>query len=461
MLGGRRDDSARPDLILISIDCLRADHVGAYGYDRPTTPAIDAFAEHAVLFENAVSVSSWTLPTHMSMLTGLMPTEHGLSRASKRAPSTPYLPEILAREGYETLGIVSGLYLSPTFGYEQGFDVFRALIEEPAEELVAAARELLLADPRRPRFLFLHLFDAHWKYLPPSEYLERAGGRPPDISRLQNVVIQEREPSGPEEIAQLKTLYDAEVAYVDDHLGRFFDALKSAGIYDDALIVVTADHGEGFYEHGLWQHSEIIYDEVTRVPLLFKPPGGAVGRRVSGLVSQIGIFPTFLEVIGHESPFDHPSLLALADERAAFPDRVMSEITWEPTSTRGAFVTLSAREGSLKYVATFAGEPDDEDFVSRLVREELYDLEQESRGENEPATRGRRPRRCTSRAGARLSRAPAGSSRSERGRAHRDRRRDGREAPRARLRSVTSRTAVATSCPPPAASSEPAGACAR
>ncbi len=218
VLRGRHDFVTRPDLILVSIDCLRADHVGAYGYELPITPALDAFAEDGALFENSVSVSSWTLPTHMSMLTGLMPTEHGLSRAHKRSPAVPYLPEILSREGYETLGVVSGLYLSPTFGYEQDFDVYRALIDEPAEELVDAAAELFFAEPRRPRFLFLHFFDAHWRYLPPPKYLERAGGRPPDISKLLNKVIQEKPPSGPEEIAQMKTLYDAEVAYVDDQL---------------------------------------------------------------------------------------------------------------------------------------------------------------------------------------------------------------------------------------------------
>ena len=381
VLGGS-DPSDRPDLILISIDCLRADHVGAYGHEPPTTPSLDALAADGALFENTVSVSSWTLPTHMSMLTGMMPIEHGLSRSRKRDPSIPYLPEILSRDGYETIGVVSGLYLSPTFGYDEGFDVYRALIDEPAENLVAAAKKLFLAEPRRPRFLFLHFFDAHWPYLPDKEYLEQAGGRPPEISDLIKNVIQRRPPKNNEEIEGTKTLYDGEVAYIDDHLGRFFEALKQRGLYDDALIVLTADHGEGFYEHELWQHSEIIYNEVTRVPLIVKGPRRTKGVHVSGLVSQLGIFPTFLDAVGLETPFGHPGLLALADDEAPFPERVMSEIIWEANETRGPFVKLAATEGHLKYVATFAGDVDDEQFVSRLVKEELYDLSSDS-GEHE------------------------------------------------------------------------------
>ena len=374
VLGGSSDAPDRPDLILVSIDCLRADHVGAYGHERPTTPNIDALAADGNVFENAVSVSSWTLPTHMSMLTGLMPTEHGLSRSSKRAPSTPYMPEILSREGYETIGVVSGLYLSPTFGYEQGFDVYRTLIDEPAETLVNAAQELLFSEPRRPRFLFLHLFDAHWPYLPADEYLEQAGGRPHEISDLLKNVINRRPPADAGQIEDTKVLYDAEVAYVDDYLGRFFDELKRRGIYDGALIVLTADHGEGFYEHELWQHSEIIYNEVTRIPLIVKGPRGAAARRISELVSQLGIFPTFLEALELETPFAHPGLLSLAEKSARFPERVMSEITWEANETRGPLLKLAATRGELKYVATFTGELDDEAFVSRLAKEELYDL---------------------------------------------------------------------------------------
>jgi arylsulfatase A-like enzyme len=374
VLAGTTTAAELPPMILISIDCLRADHVGAYGYEKPTTPNLDALARDGLLFEKVATVSSWTLPTHMSLLTGLMPTEHGLNRVSKRNPSVPYLPEILAREGYETLGVVSGLYLSPAYGYNEGFHVYRALIDEPAEVLVAAARELLLAEPRRPRFLFLHFFDAHWPYLPRKGYLERFGGRPAEVTTPLKRVINETPPARPDEVTALERLYDAEVAYVDEKIGEFFAALKRAGLYDQALIVVTADHGEAFYEHELWQHSGVIYNEVTRVPLIVKEPHAPLRKRVTELVSQLNVFPTFLEQLGLPSPYVQAGLSSLARGRAAFPQRTLTEITWEPTPKRGAFVKVAVSEARYKYAATFAGEKDDQDFVSRLTREELYDL---------------------------------------------------------------------------------------
>lgn len=374
VLARATDVPERPNLILISIDCLRADHVGAYGHDAPSTPVLDRFAEDAIVFENAASVSSWTLPTHMSMFTGLMPSEHGVRRARKRFPMTPYLPEILAGEGYETIGVVSGLYLTRTWGFDEGFHVYRERIDEHAEMLVAAAEDYFLAEPARPRFLFLHFFDAHWPYLPDLEDVERVGERPRDISDIQQTVLHGQAPGDAREIDEAKTLYDAEVATVDEQIGRFFDELKRRGLYDPALIVVTADHGEGFYEHEEWQHSGVIYNEVTRVPLIVKPPRSAGGARVDALVSQLGIFPTFLEAVGRESPFEHPSLVALARDGAPAPRRVMSEITWEPNDVRGPYLKLATTEGSLKYVATFRGELGDEQFVSELVAEELYDL---------------------------------------------------------------------------------------
>ncbi len=275
VLRGMAAAPPKPDLILISIDCLRADHVGAYGYGRETTPALDALAKDGVVFEDAVSVSSWTLPTHMSMLTGVLPTEHGLRHDQKKFPSVPYLPEMLAQNGYETIGIVSSLLLTPTFGFDEGFDRYHALVDVPAASLVdTAIREMALHDGRS-RFLFLHLFDAHWPYQPPPDLLTRFGPRPKDISDLLKKVIDRRPPSGPEEIEGLKNLYDAEIFAADRELGRLFQALKESGRYDGALIVVTADHGEGFYEHGFWQHSEVIYSEVTRVPLIVKWPGNS------------------------------------------------------------------------------------------------------------------------------------------------------------------------------------------
>ncbi len=377
------ENSKRQDIILISVDCLRADHVSAYGYNRETTPHIDRVAEEGVLFENAMSVSSWTLPTHMSMLTGRMPSQHGLSRRHRRRSDVPYLPEILGRADYETLGVVSGAALSPTFGYAQGFDSYLCSDGTPADEVTDAALELMLKEGRRNRFLFLHLFDAHWPYVPPREFLERFSNRPPDISHLQDMVLHRESPKNEEDIQNLKTLYDSEVAFIDQELGRFFGKLKEAELYNDALIIITADHGEGFYEHEMWQHSEILYNEVTHIPLVVKWPDSTPRDRVERLVSQLHIFPTILEGAGLDSPYlEFPSLHRFTRDDPSNQERqtVLSEITWEPSEDRGAFVQISVRQNHWKYIVTYQGDIGDEAFVSKKVKEELYDL---SRDEGE------------------------------------------------------------------------------
>jgi len=365
---------SRPDLILISIDCLRADHLSAYGYERETTPNLDRLAKDGLVFEDAVSVSSWTLPTHMSMLTGLLPTQHGLRQDQKKFPSVRYLPELLAQHGYETIGIVSSLLLTPTFGFDEGFDRYHALVDEPAQSLVTTAIREMTEPGGRSRFLFLHLFDAHWPYDPPKELVTRFGPRPKDISELLKKVIERRPPSGPDEVEGLKNLYDAEIFEVDRELGRFLQALKSAGRYDGALIVVTADHGEGFYEHGFWQHSEVIYSEVTRIPLIVKWPGNATRGREDRLVDQLHLFPTILEAASLPVPHQRQGLGTAVEATA------ITEITWEGNDRRGPAMKVAIRKGPLKYVATFEGEVGDPEFVSRLVKEELYDRSQD-RGE--------------------------------------------------------------------------------
>ncbi len=367
----------RANLVLISVDCLRADHVSAYGYERTTTPNIDRFATDGVLFRNAASVSSWTLPTHMSMMTGLMPSLHGASRAYKLSSSVPYLPEILAENGYQTLGVASGGYVSPAWGFERGFDVYRMLTDRRAREVVDAALQLGTASraSRTSRqFLFVHLFDAHWPYLPPSEFLDRFAPRPPDISDIMPKVIHRKPPTGPEEIQHFVNLYDGEIAYLDQELGRFFSGLKEAGLYDRSLIVLTADHGESFYEHDVWQHSESLFEEVTHIPLIVKWPRNSITGDVESLVSQLNIFPTILEQSELVPPYDYLPLGRFLGDSPAPPVHALSEITWDAKEGQGAAMRIAVKNGRLKYMLTLAGEIGDERFVSEVVKEELYDL---------------------------------------------------------------------------------------
>ncbi|MEE9263732.1 MAG: sulfatase, partial [Vicinamibacteria bacterium] len=246
----------RPSVFLISIDCLRSDHLGSYGYDRDTTPRIDRLAARGVVFENALSTAPETLPSHMSMFTGLYPAFHGASKWRRLSESTPYLPELLGGSGYEVNGVVTGLYLAQGFGFERGFRVYRFFDDPGAGTAIDAALELVRRARGRSQFLWVHLFDPHWPYAPPKDFLDRFGHRPPDISDLlQNVSQQDEPPADSEAVQHAIDLYDAEILYTDRELGRLLDELESTGLYDRSLILVVGDHGEAFHEHGLWQHT--------------------------------------------------------------------------------------------------------------------------------------------------------------------------------------------------------------
>ncbi|HEX9724436.1 MAG TPA: sulfatase-like hydrolase/transferase, partial [Vicinamibacteria bacterium] len=266
------------------------------------------------------------------------------------------------------------------FGFERGFDSYRFLKDARAEYVVDAGLHLALESRGRRHFLFLHLFDAHWPYLPPREFLDRFDQRPPDISDIMPKIIYGKRPREPGEIQQFVNLYDGEIAYLDQQLGRFFEGLREAGLYDRSLILLTADHGESFYEHGMWQHSESLYQEVTHVPLIVKWPGGSPSGKVEHLVSQLHIFPTILERAGIDSPYaDHQGLDRYASGEEPDPQSgtAMSEIIWEPKETHGPSMKVSLRKDSLKYIVTLTSESGEERFLSEVVSEELYDLSQD------------------------------------------------------------------------------------
>jgi arylsulfatase A-like enzyme len=371
-----RAASHRRQMILISIDCLRADHVGANGYQRDTTPHIDAFARDGVVFETAISTSATTLPTHMSMLTGLTPSEHGASNRHRLSPAVAYLPELLLSAGFQTDAVVSGAYLSQYFGFERGFRSYLSLHQPRASETVDAALQVLRRTEGGDRFLFLHLIDAHWPYRPPTEFEERFGPIRTNVERVLRKVLEQIPPDDPGEVEQARDLYDAEIAYADRELGRFLDELRARGLYDGALIILTADHGEAFFEHGSWQHGWTLFDEVVRVPLIVKWPGRSHPDRVSLLASQVDIFATLLEYAGVPAP--HPrstSLSALLSGRAAAPGRsyVVSEFLATPDLAKPPHKKISFRSESQKYIVTFRTGTDDLT-VAEIESEELYDL---------------------------------------------------------------------------------------
>jgi len=365
----------RPNVVLISIDCLRADHVGAYGYPRDTTPRIDAFAADGVVYETAVAAAPWTLPAHMSMFTGLPPSIHGATKTRMLDESVGYLPELLAEAGYRVDGLVSVPTLSPEFGFDRGFHTYRFFFNPGAANTVDAGRELLRRGGGRSHFLFLHLIDVHWPYLPPEEFRTRFADRPPDISGLLQQVLHDVPPRRQEQIDQAVNLYDGELAHVDRELGRLFDYMKETGIYDSSLILLTADHGEAFYEHGYWKHTQTLYSEMLRVPLIVKWPGESPTGRVSSLVSQVDIAPTVLETVGLESSSTWARDLGQYVDEPELERSVVSEVSWNALPSRPARRKVAFRNNEYKYIALLEGPTLGELSIDGIRKEELYHLQ--------------------------------------------------------------------------------------
>lgn len=364
-------------LILISVDCLRADHVGAYGYSRATTPRIDELAADGVVYETAISTSSTTLPTHTSMFTGLTPSVHGATNERKLSPSVPYLPEILARAGYQVDGIVSGAYVSQYFGFERGFHSYISRHRPRASESVDRTLEVLERARGQSQFVFMHLIDAHWPYDPPAEIKERFRPVTLDIPPLMDKVLKHVPPRGEEELEQVKALYDAEVAYADQEIGRLVHELKAKGLYSRSLIILTADHGESFFEHGRWQHGLNLFDEILRVPLIVKWPGNVLKGRAPMQVSQAEIFSTLLEQAGIDSPHSKSTSLkryAVEDEQMSLPTVAVSEYVTNSVAGSVPVKRISLRTEKQKYVVAFEIEADDEFTVAEILHEEIYDL---------------------------------------------------------------------------------------
>jgi choline-sulfatase len=274
-------------VILISIDTLRADHLPAYGYQGVKTPAIDALAADGTVFEQAWSHCPMTLPSHLSMLTGLLPTEHGVrNNLGFRFDATkhPSLPQRLKAKGYATGAAVSSYVLRGETGMRSMFDNYDDAIDpRPGAEFsdyqragdVTAQRgaSWIGQHAASPFFFFLHLYEPHVPYAPQEPFRATYAASP----------------------------YDGEIATADAILGRFIDDLKQRGIYDRALIILTSDHGEGLGDHGEQQHSILLYDEAIHVPLIVKLPGGERrGTRASQPVALVDIAPTVARITGME-----------------------------------------------------------------------------------------------------------------------------------------------------------------
>lgn len=326
----------RANVILVAVDTFRADLLGARVNGRPSlTPSLDRFARDAVRLDHAVAPTSWTLPSFMSLFTGRNEYRHGAGIQAPLRPDVPSLVENLAGR-FAAIGLHGGMVMKGRWGFARGFDLYREfeqaspLYPQGGRSLFEKAMEVLKAG-RFPRlFLFLHTYQLHSPYTPPEEFLLRLNPRPAQ-RRLDAVNYAEPAktylPVGPATRGSLRELYQAEVAAFDAYFGGFVAALKRERLYDNSLIVLTSDHGEEFFEHGGWSHAHSLYDELLRIPLLIKFPGGRYGgRRLSRPVGLVDVLPTILGY--HRIPFpaadlDGTDLMPLIRGRKAGPSRTI------------------------------------------------------------------------------------------------------------------------------------------
>ena len=318
-------------VILVSIDTLRADHLGCYGYPLATSPSIDRFRRDAVLFEHAIAQAPSTLPSHASLLTSLVPPHHGASFARRTAlpPVLLTLAEVLRARGWATAAFTDGGQLAPRFGLQQGFQTYKVLNWDRLHRILLRAAHWLDERAGEKFFLFLHTYEPHAPYDAGPEYLrhfERGyrGSLPPVVSDALLGAINRSERSlTPADLAHVVHAYDAQIRSVDEAFGHMLVYLRKRGLYERALIIVTSDHGEELGERGgVGVHSHTLFDELLRVPLLIKlPRGRAAGATVRAQVRSIDIAPTILEALGVPAPaaFEGRSLLALLDGSPARP----------------------------------------------------------------------------------------------------------------------------------------------
>jgi arylsulfatase A-like enzyme len=394
----------RPNIVFILIDALRADHLPIYGYSRQTAPTLTALARQGVIFDRMYAHASWTKPSVATLLSSLYPAVHKVNDDGDfLSNSVTVLPKILHAAGYKTFGVSANAYVSPTFGYSQGFDEFRVwrtssafrltmmgrvaedvfgswklsrLLREQ-EEIVPRAEAItditlrwVSQSGKEPFFLYVHYIDPHEPYRPPSPYDQafdyrrdppvRAGGIDP-LKLLPNGQDRQR-------IGRILDQYDGEILYADHHVGRLLKGLGDLGVLENALVIVTADHGEEFFEHGKDSHGRSAYEEVLRVPfLVYWRDKVSAGATYDGMVGLIDVMPTILALLGMEPPDEiqgRSFAAQLVKPTEPEPERkLFAEVVQD------SFALEMVRDGRFKLIQHLRG--------PHQGLEELYDLEQD------------------------------------------------------------------------------------
>ncbi|HDH96303.1 MAG TPA: hypothetical protein ENF73_01085, partial [Proteobacteria bacterium] len=341
------------NLVIITIDALRADAVEPYGV-RWRTPAFAELAARSIVYESAYAASPWTMPSLASMLSGLNPRAHGCTEPERcLAPQVNSLAELLNNSGFDTAAVIyQGLFMVHT-GFERGFNRYSVMTCHPVELYrtyfapVSRIPERLLdgyphltvlttiealrtlASLRQPFFLWVHYFDPHSPYAPPRRLMRlvnkpalpvKLPGHPSDQpASVDSAVLQKHAssspPPKPHEIEYVRQMYQAEVAFADEQIARFTEFLETSGLVSNTYLILSSDHGEEFYEHGGWDHGHSLYNEVLQIPLMLSGPGISPELAVCP-ATHTDIFVTSLKLVGVKPPFSHGTdLLELAGQQ--------------------------------------------------------------------------------------------------------------------------------------------------
>jgi arylsulfatase A-like enzyme len=325
-------DPSVPDVVLVSVDTLRADHVGAWGYVRPTTPFLDTLAASGLRYGTARAPAPWTLPSHVTLLSGRLPARHGVVEDDVAiATGTPLLAEVLRTRGVATAGVVSSLFVSSRYGFDRGFDAFEDFgIRTSAENLAghADAREVTDATlrlaaglpPGKPAFLFVHYYDAHYAYDPPPPYatlFDRApAGQDP---RYRTYAWHLRHPLTADALEHQVAQYDEAIRYVDDAIRRLASAWSFSG--RAATWIVTSDHGEEFGERGSWGHGHTLFEEQLHVPLVVSGARVSQPSVIGHAVGLQDVAPRIASWFGADLPAPDGVPLELHEVRSVAPGR--------------------------------------------------------------------------------------------------------------------------------------------
>lgn len=408
------DSPAGPNVILIVLDTVRADHLSLYGYGRETTPNLEVFAREATLYRHAFAASDTTLSTHASLFTGMYAARHGahltgrvgdataaakfnwaLAHGSRLANEFKTIAEYLKQAKIWTVSIAANhSYVVPEFGFAQGFDYFcsqtplarrdilprisplrlvrdargdPAALDPPyrraGDVLAEAARVLRIAEATRQRlFLFVNLMDAHTPYAPPPPFDRRYPGKIEGFTQSIHTAVEKRVMHGgmirPAEKVHLLSQYDGGIAYLDFSIGRFLKELKRRDLYDNSLIVITSDHGEAFGDRGLINHGVSVYQDQVHVPLIVKFPGISARRVSDETTSSIDVMPTILHAATGRVP-RHLEGKNLNEEGVAQDRLIISEsfpCSWWPDIPRVQRIERAGVSGPMKIIVSSHGD---------------------------------------------------------------------------------------------------------